>query len=201
MFTCCLPVVYLLFTCSLLVVYLFFTCCSLVYLFTYLLVYTGIKDLIRSFYIYILFSYVTFSTKLYRELYAELRDTLGYRGYKDKPVFTWDIRDVQDWLGSLGIHERYRVSFEENEIDGYLLKSLKECDMLEYLNVDNKITRQKVFHSLRNVLERETTWDKSCQNRRIKDNHVYLVCDPVDVWIAEFIKSDLVKIGIMASIS
>ena len=131
---------------------------------------------------------------------ADFRDTLGHRGYKEKPVLCWDVRDVQDWLGSLGVHERYRVSFEENEIDGYLLKSLKECDMLEFLNVESKIARQKIFHGLGNISERETSWDKCCQKRKIRDTHVYLVCDPVDVWIAEFIKSDLLKVGIMASI-
>ena len=145
-------------------------------------------------------SYVTFSTKLYRELCADVRDASGHRGYKEKLVYTWGIQDVQEWLGSLGIHERYRVSFEENEIDGYLLESLKECDILEYLNVDNKAARQKILFNLGNVLERETSWDKSCERRKTRDNNVYLVCDPRDAWIAEFIKSDLVKAGIMASI-
>ena len=150
-------------------------------------------------FVYINYRYVTFSTKLYRELYSERQENSGHRGFKERPVFTWDIRDVQDWLGSLGVHERHRVSFEENEIDGFLLQSLTECDMLGYLSIDSKITRQKIFHSLGNVLERETNWDKCCQKRRMRDDHVYLVCDPVDAWIAEFIKSDLMKVGIMAS--
>ena len=149
---------------------------------------------------FVFFSYVTFSTKLYHELSAELRHTLGHRGYKEKPVLCWDVRDVQDWLASLGIHERYRVSFEESDIDGYLLKSLTDCDILEYLNVESKIARQKILHGLGNISERETSWDKCCQRRKIMENQVYLVCDPVDMWIAEFIKSDLAKVGIMASI-
>ena len=149
----------------------------------------------------IFFRYVTFSTKLYRELYSEPGDGFEHRGYKNKPVFTWNVGDVQDWLGSLGIHERYRVSFEESEIDGYLLKCLKECDMLEHLNVDSKTARQKIFYTLTNIQVRETSWDKCCQNRRMRDDIVYLVCDPVDMWIAEFIKSDLVKVGLTVNIS
>ena len=151
-------------------------------------------------FILLVYRYVTFSTKLYRELYPESRDSVEHRAYKNKPVHTWDVGDVQEWLGSLGVHERYRVSFEESEIDGYLLKCLKECDMLEHLNVDSKSARQKIFHSLSNILMKETSWDRACQNRRMRDNIVYLVCDPVDLWIAEFIKSDLVKVGIMVNI-
>ena len=147
--------------------------------------------------------YVTFSTKLYHELHGlsvDLQSTLGHRGYKEKPVICWDVHDVQDWLGSLGVHERYRISFEENEIDGYLLKSLTDCDMLENLNVESKIARHKIFYNLGNISERETSWDKCCQRRKIMENHVYLVCDPVDVWMAEFIKSDLAKVAIMVQL-
>lgn len=144
-------------------------------------------------------SCVTFTTKLYRELpMVKVVSELNV-GYKGKAVNAWDIGDVQGWLCSLSVHERYRVSFEECEVDGYLLESLEEEDMAEFLGVDSRVTRQKIVQHLNNVLEKEkrTCWDECCRSRKARDTSVYLVCDPADAWIAEFITSDLMRIGIM----
>ena len=141
---------------------------------------------------------VIFTTKLYREL-PMAEGLSGHVGYKGKSVNAWDIGDVQDWLCSLRIHERYRVSFEECEVDGFLLESLEEENMSEFLGIDSKVTRQKIGEHLKTVLEKEkrSCWDECCRSRKVRDTSVYLVCDPTDSWIAEFIKADLTRIGIM----
>lgn len=141
---------------------------------------------------------VIFTTKLYREL-PMVQGLSGHVGYDEKSVNAWDISDVQDWLCSLRIHERYRVNFEECEVDGFLLESLEEEDMAEFLAVDSKVARQKIVQHLKNILEKEkrSCWDEYCRSRKVRDTSVYLVCDPTDAWIAEFIKADLMRIGIM----
>lgn len=145
-------------------------------------------------------SCVTFTTKLYHEL-SQVKGIPEHVRYDRKSVNDWDTCDVQDWLYSLRVLERYRMSFEEAEVDGYLLESLTEEDMIEFLNVDSKLSRQKIVLNLKRILDKEKleSWDERCQSRNIRDSNVYLICDPNDVWIAEFIKSDLMKTGIMVS--
>ena len=74
--------------------------------------------------------------------------------------------------------------------------ALDESDLFESLNVDSSTTRQKVLNSLARTLENETSWDKCCFKRAKRNDCVYVVCDMIDEWIADFIKSDLAKVGI-----
>ena len=53
--------------------------------------------------------------------------------YKNKKICQWTPNDLQEWLFKLGIKEFYRQSLAESMVDGFLLMSLTDQDMVQHL--------------------------------------------------------------------
>ncbi|XP_043917895.1 uncharacterized protein LOC122793767 [Protopterus annectens] len=53
--------------------------------------------------------------------------------FRTKRLHSWKTEDVQDWLIHLGISEFYRLSFAEFAVDGYLLLSVTDEALSQYL--------------------------------------------------------------------
>ena len=117
--------------------------------------------------------------------------------YLKKNISCWNFYEVQEWLVSLKLHERFILIFEEQQIDGYMLLSMSERDMETHLNVDSRIARRKLLQQIKNVQEKESQtkehWYMKHRKVKPKADHVYLICDPGDAKLAGIMKSDLVK--------
>ena len=120
--------------------------------------------------------------------------------FKTKPLVNWTVKDVQDWLMSLKIHEKYIISFEEFEIDGYLLQSLTDSVLSNVLAVDSQICRRKILQRIKMIVDEETRtsrfdeWSKY-KTVRPKANQVYVIQDPDDGEIGNILKQDLERKG------
>uniref|UniRef100_H3B657 SAM domain-containing protein n=1 Tax=Latimeria chalumnae TaxID=7897 RepID=H3B657_LATCH len=53
--------------------------------------------------------------------------------FKSKKLCKWSLEDVQEWLHHKGIREFYRQTFAEAMIDGFLLSSLTDEALSQYL--------------------------------------------------------------------
>ncbi|GCC25884.1 hypothetical protein chiPu_0004296 [Chiloscyllium punctatum] len=55
------------------------------------------------------------------------------KGFMVKKLYSWTVGDVQEWLCHLGIREVYRQTFAEYMVDGFLLLSVTDEDLSQYL--------------------------------------------------------------------
>lgn len=124
---------------------------------------------------------------------------------RQKPVSSWNITDVQAWLASLKMQAHCALSFEENEIDGYLLVSMSETDMETYLNVDSRVARRKLVQQVRKIQEDQVqfreNWFLKCKKGKVKEDSVYVICDPNDVRFYHNLRADLVQKNLQVKIS
>lgn len=123
---------------------------------------------------------------------------------RQKPVSSWNIPDVQAWLTSLKMQAHCALSFEENEIDGYLLVSMSETDMETHLNVDSRVARRKLVQQVKKIQEDQTqfkeNWYFKCKKSKVKEDSVYVVCDPNDARFYHNLRADLVQKNLQVKI-
>ncbi|KAL3869899.1 hypothetical protein ACJMK2_042524 [Sinanodonta woodiana] len=119
--------------------------------------------------------------------------------YKRKKICQWNASDLQEWLFKLGIKEYYRQSLAENMVDGFLLMSLTDHDMVNYLGIDSRVVRKKIMTHILQTLDKEhkqaDSWHLRARAQRARPDAVYLIYDPADVRLAQNIKADLKKKG------
>jgi hypothetical protein len=117
--------------------------------------------------------------------------------FKKRKVHSWDVDDVQEWLGSMQVHQRFGLNFEENQIDGFLLLSLSESDLENHLMVESKVVRKKLLQHLKGILEKENLakerWYMKLRKVKTKSESVYLIYDPTDMKFTERLRKELVK--------
>ena len=116
---------------------------------------------------------------------------------RKKPVSSWNIHDVQAWLTSFKMQAHCALSFEENEIDGFLLVSMKETDMETHLNIDSRVARKKLLQEARKIQEEQDqlkgNWYLKCKKSKVKEGSVYVICDPTDARFYHNLRADLVQ--------
>ena len=124
-------------------------------------------------------------------------DTDFTGNYKKKKICQWDTSDLQEWLFKLGIKEFYRQSLAENMVDGFLLMSLTDHDMINQLGIDSRVVRKKIMQSILLTLDKEhkipDNWHLRARSQRPKPDVVYMIYDPADVRLAQNMKMDLRK--------
>ncbi|ESP03336.1 hypothetical protein LOTGIDRAFT_237761 [Lottia gigantea] len=120
--------------------------------------------------------------------------------YLNKKICQWTVSDLQEWLFNLGIKEFYLQSLAENMIDGFLLMSLTDYDMVKYLGIDSRIVRKKIMQQILSTLDKEhkqpDNWHLRARAQRTKPDVVYLIYDPADVRLIQNIKTDLRRKGL-----
>ncbi|KAM3138290.1 hypothetical protein pb186bvf_009566 [Paramecium bursaria] len=57
----------------------------------------------------------------------------------------WSIDDVSSWLSFIGL-QTLQNTFTLNSIDGSCLELIEENDLVDDLNIQNKIVRKKLLH-------------------------------------------------------
>ena len=121
--------------------------------------------------------------------------------YKTKKICKWSTADLQEWLFVLGVKEFYRQSFAENMIDGFLLMSMTNRDLTEHVGIDSKVVRKKIMQQILQTLDKEhkmaSNWHLQARHEKPRPACVYIVYDPNDVRMAQTIKQDLLKKGLM----
>lgn len=124
-------------------------------------------------------------------------DTDFTGNYKKKKICQWDSCDLQEWLFKLGIKEFYRQSLAENMVDGFLLMSLTDHDMINLLGIDSRVVRKKIMQNILLTLDKEhkmtDNWHLRARSQRAKPDVVYMIYDPADVRLAQNMKMDLRK--------
>ncbi|XP_033645107.1 uncharacterized protein LOC117304656 [Asterias rubens] len=115
--------------------------------------------------------------------------------YKKKKLCKWSIDDLQSWLFHLGIREFYRQSFAETGMDGFLLMSIMDQDMADFLGIDSRVVRKKILQQIIGILEKEhkapDSWHLRARTQKSRSESVYVVYDPADVRLAQNLKQDL----------
>ena len=123
--------------------------------------------------------------------------------YQRKKISQWSVNDLQEWLFKLGIKEFYRQSLAEYMVDGFLLMSLTDQDMIHHLGIDSRAVRKKLMQQILVTLDKEhrhaDNWHLRARTQRPKANSVYLVYDPTDVRLAQNVKMDLHRKGLNVS--
>lgn len=116
---------------------------------------------------------------------------------RQKPVSSWNISDVLAWLASLKMQAHCSLSFEENEVDGYVLVSMRETDIENHLNVDSRVARRKLIQQVKKIQEDQAqtkeNWYLKCLKSKVKEDSVYVICDPNDVQFYYNLRADLVQ--------
>ncbi|KAL4236431.1 hypothetical protein ACF0H5_004816 [Mactra antiquata] len=124
-------------------------------------------------------------------------DTEFSGNFKKKKICQWDTGDLQEWLFKLGIKEFYRQSLAENMVDGFLLMSLTDHDMINQLSIDSRVVRKKIMQNILLTLDKEhkhtDNWHLRARAQRPKPDVVYMIYDPADVRLAQNMKMDLRK--------
>ncbi|KAK7099754.1 hypothetical protein V1264_022812 [Littorina saxatilis] len=117
--------------------------------------------------------------------------------YKKKKICQWNAADLQEWLFNLGIKEFYRQSLAEAMVDGFLLMSMTDRDMVSQLGIDSRVVRKKIMQQILSTLDKEhkqsDNWHLRARAQRSKPDVVYLIYDPADVRLAQNLKADLKK--------
>ena len=125
--------------------------------------------------------------------------------YKSKKICQWSASDLQEWLFRLGIKEFYRQSLAENMVDGFLLMSMTDQDMITQLGIDSRVVRKKIMQQILVTLDKEhklsDNWHLRARTQRPKPSCLYLVYDPTDVRMAHQFKNDLIKKGLQVSVN
>ena len=123
--------------------------------------------------------------------------------YIKKKICNWTASDLQEWLFKLGVKEFYRQSFAENMVDGFLLMSMTDADMVNYMAIDSRVVRKKIMEQILKTLDKErklaSNWHLNARNQRPRSTCLYVVYDPTDVRLSHTLKQDLVKKGIQVS--
>lgn len=88
-------------------------------------------------------------------------------------------------------------SLAEYMVDGFLLMSLTDRDMVTQLGIDSRVVRKKIMQQILATLDREhkqmDNWHLRARAQRAKPDVVYLIYDPEDVRLAQNLKADLKK--------
>lgn len=123
--------------------------------------------------------------------------------YKKKKICQWSANDLQEWLFKLAIKEFYRQSLAENMVDGFLLMSLTDYDMIHHLGIDSRVIRKKIMQNILQTLDKEhkqaDNWHLRARSQRSKPDIVYLIYDPLDIRLAQNIETDLKKKNLQVS--
>lgn len=123
--------------------------------------------------------------------------------YKKKKLCKWSIDDLQSWLFHLGIREFYRQSFAETGMDGFLLMSIMDQDMADFLCIDSRVVRKKILQQIIGILEKEhkapDSWHLRARTQKSRAETVYVVYDPADVRLAQNLKQDLKRKNLQVS--
>ena len=121
--------------------------------------------------------------------------------YKTKKICKWSTSDLQEWLFVMGVKEFYRQSFAENMIDGFLLMSMTNKDLTEHVGIDSQVVRKKIMQQILHTLDREhklaSNWHLRARTQKPRAACVYIVYDPADVRMAQTLKQDLLKKGLL----
>ena len=125
--------------------------------------------------------------------------------YMTKKICQWRASDLQEWLFKLGVKEFYRQSLAESMVDGFLLMSMTDQDMIQHVGIDSRVVRKKIMQQILTTLDKEhklpDNWHLRARTQRAKANTIYLVYDPTDVRLAQNLKQDLVRKGIQVQTS
>lgn len=120
--------------------------------------------------------------------------------YLTKKINEWTVDDLQEWLYNAGIKEFYRQALAEAMIDGFLLMSLTDYDMIYHLGIDSRPVRKKIMQHILQTLDKEhkmpNNWHLRARMQRAKQNTIYIIYDPSDIRLAHCVKQDLMKKGI-----
>ena len=120
--------------------------------------------------------------------------------YKRRKICQWTCSDLQEWLFSLGIKEFYRQTVAEQMVDGFLLMSLTDQDMVDHLGIDSRAVRKKLMQQILTTLDKEhklaENWHLRARAHRSRPSTVYVVYDPQDVRLAQGLKNELIKKGV-----
>ena len=131
-------------------------------------------------------------------------DTEFTGGFKKKKICQWSPNDLQEWTFNLGIKEFYRQSLAENMVDGFLLMSMTDQDMIHQLGIDSRVVRKKLMQQILVTLDKEhklpDNWHLRARTMRTKVNCIYLIYDPADVRLAQNLKHDLIKKNLQVNI-
>lgn len=123
---------------------------------------------------------------------------------RQKLISSWNVSDVLSWLASLKMQAHCSLSFEENEIDGYLLISMSEMDMESHLNVDSRVARRKLVQQVKKIREDQAqikeNWYLKCLKSKVKEDSVYVICDPNDARFYYNLRADLVQKNLQVKI-
>lgn len=123
---------------------------------------------------------------------------------RKKPLSSWDISDVIAWLASLKMQTHCSLSFEENEIDGYLLVSMSETDMENHLNVDSRVARRKLLQQVKKIQDDQAqikeNWYQKFLKSKVKEDCVYVICDPNDDPYYYHLRADLIQKNLQVKI-
>ncbi|XP_041102628.1 uncharacterized protein LOC121313913 [Polyodon spathula] len=125
----------------------------------------------------------------------QLSERLGK--FKDKRLATWSVEDTQEWLLHTGVKEFYRQSFAELMMDGFLMSSLTDKDLSQFLGVDSQGARRTILHQIVILQEREKklpdSWHLQAKSARPRTGTVYLIYDPADTNLAKTLSTELQK--------
>ena len=125
------------------------------------------------------------------------REPENPREFLKKNISSWNIYDVQEWLTSLKIQPRFTLSFEENQINGFLLLAMSEDNMVTQLGVDSRVVRKKIMQQIRNILDKESqerdNWFLKLKKVKAKSESLYIIFDPTDTRLVQNMKTDIVK--------
>lgn len=124
--------------------------------------------------------------------------------YKNSKICQWTASDLQEWLFHLGIKEFYRQSLAEAMVDGFLLMSLTDHDMIAHLGIESRVVRKKIMQQILQTLDKEhkqlDNWHLRARAQRSKPDVVYLIYDPADVRLAQNVKADLRAKNVQVSV-
>ena len=125
--------------------------------------------------------------------------------FRKKKICQWSASDLQEWLFNLGIKEFYRQSLAEAMVDGFLLMSLTDHDMVSHLGIESRVVRKKIMQQILQTLDREhkhpDNWHLRSRALRPKPDVVYIIYDPADVRLAQNLKADLKAKNMQVGIS
>ena len=133
-------------------------------------------------------------------------DTQGKSEFQTKPLVSWSVADVQDWLTSLKIHEKYIISFEEFEIDGFLLETLTDRILSDVLAVDSQICRRKILQKVKAIIDEELRtgrFNELLKHKYVRQraNVVYLITDPDDEQLGNVLRQDVERKGLKVTMT
>ena len=98
------------------------------------------------------------------------------------------MNDVQNWLRSKGVSDFFTDAFLERKVDGFLLASLGEKELTDYLLIDKRHISKKipelVQERLKQDLNKEEAWHCRLSNTKEKPSTIYIIFDPKDIAIA-----------------